>query len=65
MRRNALNVYGDKRLASIGLTIPGSEKEKAPGAGAPDAEMARILDGLTRVNEDEKAADGVMVGFRS
>lgn len=61
MRSQRLNVYGDRRLAQIGLVIEGyaDPKGRAPEL---DEEMQRILDGLTKVNDDEKAADGVMVG---
>jgi len=54
MRKHGLNIYGDHRLAKIGLVVATSTKV--------DAGMKKILDGLTRVNGDEKAADGVMVG---
>lgn len=33
------------------------------GTGLPDADMRRLLDGLKKVSEDEKQADGVMVNY--
>lgn len=56
-----------KEKARGGDTMVGGRGGSASGLpqAAMDPEMRKLLDGLKKVGEDEKQADGVMVSYRT